>query len=127
MPGIQIAGEAFVDVTVNSEFALGKNQFKRISFDARFKRLTPEELTRLTNARSIDERAQVLDLVREKLISTDGIKDSKGANRDVVAGSESDHEVEAEHERTLDDFMATMPLPFDAAAAYAKSLSKQKN
>lgn len=129
--GIQIAANDFIDVTVNAEYALGKNKWKTITFDARCARVSPEELEEAGNAVQGGQRGSILAFCRKILISTNGLKDFKGNSADVterpdddVTGPVSDAAHE-EYSATLDAFMATLPLPIDTVTAYLSNTTKK--
>lgn len=125
--GIQFAANEFVDVTVNADIPLGRNQFKRISFDARFLRATPEELTDLAHNNYKKEGGNMIHFARDKLISTTGIVDYEKNSADVVEAVDGDDESQRLHSESLERFLATQPLPQEAVKAFANNQSKSKN
>lgn len=132
MAGIRLFEQDFIDVTVNAEVPRGKGKFTVVTFDARFLTVGPEEMEEVVIANQRGERGVLIDFLREKLISTDGINDFEKKSADVIALDESltpnDGEDETEnareHKRTLELFIRTFPLPIDAVTAFMRNQTK---
>lgn len=127
MAGIRISEDDFVDVTVNSDYLMKRGKWKVITFDARCIRASPEELEAVGAAAQRGERGAVLSFARKVLISTEGIKDYKGASADVTeAGEGASEEEKQAHEDSLQAFMDTLPFPIDLVTKYLNDTTNKK-
>lgn len=125
--GIQFAANDFIDVTVNADVPIGKNKYKRVTFDARFERATPEELTDLSKNNFGKTGGNMIDFAREKLISTTGLVDFEKNSADVIEAHEGDDDSQRAHSESLERFLATQPLPQEATLAFIRNQGKSKN
>jgi hypothetical protein len=111
---LYLCEEDHVTVTVNSEYPLGKNKFRTVTFDAICKRTTPEVLEEAQNAIVRGNHGALREFAKEILVSFDQLKDAKG---NVIDGTT---------EQNIASFHATFPLPLDTVTAYLKNLVKSK-
>ncbi len=129
MAGLRLTEFDFIDVIVNSNFPMGKSGFKTISFDARCKRVSPDELDDIRESAMAGDRGALSGFCERILVSTVGLKDFNGNSCDVVLRMDDDASDEAVddadvnkgHRETLADFMATWPLPVDTVTAFIQA------
>lgn len=129
MAGLRLTEFDFIDVTVNSNFPMGKSGFKTVSFDARCKRVSPDELDEIRESGMAGDRGALSEFCERILVSTAGLKDFKNNSCDVQPRLDDDAPDTAQddaglnkaHRETLADFMATWPLPVDVVTAFIQA------
>ena len=135
MAGLRLTEFDFIDVTVNSDLPKGKSGFKTISFDARCRRVSPDELDEVREAGMSGDRLAIRAFCNSILLSTALLKDFKGNDCNVVARANDDSSDEPvddgddpnkEHRETKAAFMATWPLPVDVVTAFIQAQTPKK-